>query len=102
VRREIEESSGGQADAMLQQRQVVSAVPAEVLDKQVRRPDDRSEEPEGERGHEDGDSDEDDEDRQRRDDQESDEHDGRQFEGAQRTSGCEACQLGVLLELLGG
>jgi hypothetical protein len=102
VREEIEEGSGGPAEAMRQQRQVASIVAAEVVDEQVRRREDRNEKPEDERRHEEGDDDEEDKDRQRRAHQEPDEHDGRHLDGAERTSGCEACHQGVLLELLGG
>ena len=77
--------------------------PAEVVDEQVRRREDRGEQPEDERrSRASGDDDEDDEDRQRRAHQEPDEHDGRDLDAAERAGGRLACEQGVLLELLGG
>jgi NAD(P)H-dependent FMN reductase len=94
--------SAGGAEAVHQQRQVASGMPAEVLDEQVRRPEDGSEQPEGERRHEDRDDNEHDENRQRRAHQQSEEHHARDLDGAERLAGGESCQRGVLLELFGG
>jgi hypothetical protein len=102
MRREIEERSPGQSEPVGQERQLAPIVSTEVVDEQVRRREDNGEEPEDERRHEDGDDDEDDEDRQRWAHEEPEEHDGRHFDGAERSGGCDACQLGVLLELLSG
>ena len=102
VRREIDERAGGLAEAMLQQRQVACMVPAEVVEKQVRRREDGSEKPEDERHHEEGDDYDEDKDRQRRAHQEPDEHDGRHLDRTERTSGRDGRQRGVLLKLLGG
>jgi hypothetical protein len=86
---------------MRQQRSVVSVLPAEVVDQEVRRREHGREESEDERRHEEGDDHEDDEDRQRRAHQQSDEHDGRHLGAAEGRSGSESCQRGVVLELVG-
>ena len=77
-------------------------VRAEVVDEQVRRREDCDEEPEGERRHEQRGDDDEGQDRQRRAHQEPEEHDGRHLDGSEPAGGCGACELGVLLELLGG
>ncbi len=81
---------------------MASIASAEVVDEQVRRRQDRGEEPEDEPRHEDGDDDEEDEDRQRRADQESDQDHACDFDAAEGLGGGETGQRGVLLELLGG
>src|SRR3954451_25377492 len=52
VRREVHERSGGTAEAMRQQRQVGPMRAAEVVDEQVRRRENRNDEPEDECDHE--------------------------------------------------
>ena len=94
MRRQVEERSGGQAEAVRHQGDVASVGVPEVPDEEVRRGEDRSEE----RKDEQRDGDEDHEDRQRRDDQETDEDDGRHLDGADRQGGDDACAPGVLLE----
>ena len=77
-------------------------VPAEVVDEQVRRREDRARSPRTSAITSEGDDDEDDEDRQRRAHQEPEEHDGRDLDTAERAGDDLACEQGVLLELLGG
>jgi len=98
----VDDSSGGLVEAMRQQRKMVSMIPAEVVHEQVRRPEDRGDKPEDKRHHQGGRDDDEREDRQRWAHQEPDEHNGGQLDGAERISGCEGCQRGVLLEFLGG
>jgi DNA-directed RNA polymerase specialized sigma24 family protein len=102
VRREIDDRPRGVAQAVRQQRQVMTAVPAEVVDEQVRRRHDRDDEPEDERDRQQGHDDDDGQDRQRRAHQEPEEHDGRRLDAAERVGGGDACQRGVRLEPLGG
>lgn len=102
VRREINEGFGGLTEAMREERQVACIVRTEVMDKQVRRREDRHEEPEDKRRHEDGGDDEEDKDRQRRAYEKSDEHDGAHLEGAEPTNGYDGRQGGILLEPFGG
>jgi ABC-type Zn2+ transport system substrate-binding protein/surface adhesin len=98
VRREIEQSSAGPTEAMLEQRRVGSMAPAEVMDEQVRNRQDRNDEPEDERHHEERQEHDDGEDRQRRAHQESEEYHGRHLDGAEAASDGEARDL---LDLLG-
>lgn len=102
VRRKIDERSGGQAEAIRQQREVPSVVPVEVVEQQVRRREDRSEQPEDERHHEEGNDDDEGKDGQRRAHQEPDENDGRDLGGAERTGGCDGRLRDVLLDPLAG
>src|SRR5687767_2038624 len=72
MRREIDERSTGSPEAVRQQRQMVSILSGEVVDEQVWRRQDGSDEPEDERRHEERRDDEEGEDRQRRADEEPD------------------------------
>ena len=87
VRREIDESSGGVTEAMLRQHQVASMVPAEVMEKQIR----RREETEDEGYHNEGDDNGEGNNRQRRPHQEPDKHDGGHLGGAERTRRGNGC-----------
>jgi hypothetical protein len=75
VWRELEQRSAGLAEPVREQRQVASGMPAEVLDERVRRRDRRTDEPENDRGDQQGHGNDDDEDRQRRAREEPEEHD---------------------------
>jgi hypothetical protein len=100
VRQEIDERSPGSADAVRQQRRVPPVMATEMVDQQVWRGDDRSDEPDDERRHQERHDDHDDEDRQRRTHKESEEHHAHHLDGAERLAGCQDCERGVLLERL--
>lgn len=98
MRREISKRPAGVAKPVRQQPDVASVRVTEVPDEQEGRRQHQTDE----RDHEKGTDDEDHEDRQRRNDQEPEEHDGPNLDGADRHSDGNACEPGVLLELLGG
>jgi hypothetical protein len=87
--------------AMREQRQVTFMVPAEVVDEQVWRREDRDEEPDDERHDEERDDEDEREDRQRRAYQEPNEHGADDLDCPQCVGGCDSYQRRVFLEDLG-
>jgi hypothetical protein len=102
MRRQIHQRSGGLPEATRQKGQVAPIVPTEVVKEQVGRREDRDEEPDRERHHEERDDEDEDEDRQRRTYQEPDEADSRDLDGAGGIRDSGTGQPSVLLESVSG